>query len=47
MNQSLLLNDLYDSRTCNRLLEPEATRDIFSDRGRLLSQVTHAQKGEN
>ena len=38
VNQSLLLNDLYDTRTCNRLLEPESTRDIFSDRGRLLSQ---------
>ena len=44
VNQSLLLNDLYDTRTCNRLLEPESTRDIFSDRGRLLSQEDEGEE---
>ena len=46
VNQSLLLNDLYDTRTCNRLLEPESTRDIFSDRGRLLSQEDDGEEVE-
>ena len=31
VNQCLLLNDLYDTRLCNRLLEPESTEDIFRD----------------
>ena len=34
VNQSLLLNDLYDRRTCNRLLEQEKTDDIFFDPSR-------------
>ena len=33
VNQILLLNDLYDRRLCNRLLEPENTDDIFRDPG--------------
>ena len=44
VNQSLLLNDLFDTKTCNRLLEPESTRDIFSDRGRLPS---HEDDGDD
>ena len=35
VNQSLLLNDLYDRRMCNRLLEQESTDDIFRDPSRL------------
>ena len=35
VNQCLLLNDLYDTRLCNRLLEPESTEDIFRDSSRL------------
>ena len=35
VNQSLLLNDLYDRRLCNRLLEQENTEDIFRDPSRL------------
>ena len=31
VNQCLLLNDLYDRRHCNRLLEQERTDDIFKD----------------
>ena len=35
VNQSLLLNDLYDRRLCNRLLEQESTDDIFRDPSRM------------
>ena len=27
VNQSLLLNDLYENKSCNRLLEPETSDD--------------------
>jgi len=34
VNQCLLLHDLYDTRLCNRLLEPECNEDIFRDPSR-------------
>ena len=42
MNQKLLLEDLYESRQCNRLLETETTEEAWpsnvDDRGRQNSQ---------
>ena len=43
VNQCLLLNDLYDNRLCNRLLEQERTDDIFKDP----SHIDHEDEDES
>ena len=47
VNQSLLLNDLYDRRLCNRLLEQENTDDIFRDPSRRLEFGQEAEEDDS
>ena len=47
VNQSLLLNDLYDRRLCNRLLEQENTDDIFRDPSRRLEFGQEADEADS
>ena len=32
VNQSLLLNDLFENKSCNRLLEPESNEEVWNKR---------------
>ena len=32
VNQSLLLNDLFENKSCNRLLEPESKEEVWNKR---------------
>lgn len=42
VNQDLLLQDLNETRLCNRLLEPETNEDAWRDNGRQLSMEDYS-----